>query len=456
MTDFKFLEGTVVNLFILLGFVALCTIGHDWAERKQRKMSRGVIGLLFGFMATVAMLVPVSAAPGIIFDSRAGVIGAGAILGGPLVALVSLPLPILYRIHLGGLGMVPGILEMVFPAIAGSLAYVIYRRYRRSLKVIQALITGGAVGLLSNVLVFAYIVLFLPQASEHAGHFPLLIAILNAPVSMALLCAMIVLELQHSAAVDTLADTERRMLHSQKMAAVGQLSRKIAHSYLNAVAAILGSAQIAKDQSSEPEMVEKLMSEVITTVGRLSHLTGELMMFSSPGSLKKELVDVRKCLSAAEKILRETLGYDVDLVVRSQEDMGKVSVDPERIEQLVVHLALNGAEAMSGRGRLMIEISKVTLSRKESARLQAGKREKDRHAGPFCLISVSDTGCGMDRDTVSRVFEPFFTTKEDKRNSGLGLSSVYNIVQHHNGCIDVKSKPGAGSTFLLYLPMDPE
>jgi two-component system, cell cycle sensor histidine kinase and response regulator CckA len=140
-------------------------------------------------------------------------------------------------------------------------------------------------------------------------------------------------------------------------------------------------------------------------------------------------------------------------VVEVDPDAGLVKVDPARIEQALLHLAVNGAEAMSKRGRLTLRAARADLSEQERQRLEAGTLLRDRHAGDFALITVTDTGRGMTPDQISHIFEPFYTTKKDRANAGLGLSSVYNIIALHNGYIDVQSQPGCGTTFLIYLPV---
>ena len=123
------------------------------------------------------------------------------------------------------------------------------------------------------------------------------------------------------------------------------------------------------------------------------------------------------------------------------------------MEQAVMHLAINALEAMPDGGQLTIETGPAQLSPAESARLQAGLSKKDRHAGAFALLRVTDTGRGMTHETESHIFEPFYSTKQNRQNPGLGLTTVYSIIEAHNGHIVVDSEPGRGSTFIIYLPM---
>jgi signal transduction histidine kinase len=267
---------------------------------------------------------------------------------------------------------------------------------------------------------------------------------------MALLTKLILLEQRHFHVVQAFSEVERRMLHSQKMAAVGQMSHKIAHSILNTLTVIMGQAERAK---REARQVEPLMDEIIASVNSLAEMTGELVTFSVPSTLRCRKMDLSRCLVGVDRLLSKVIGPEVEVVVDGRRDAGLVDVDPNRIEQIIVHMAINAADAMSGRGRLTISAQRAELSESERARLQAGVHERDRHRGDFALLSVQDTGCGMTEEVAQRIFEPFFTTKERRDCAGLGLASVRNIVQTHRGFIDVRTQPGCGTTFLVYLPV---
>jgi len=274
----------------------------------------------------------------------------------------------------------------------------------------------------------------------------------STTVAMILLSALIVLEERHSRAISMLADAERRMLHSQKMAAIGQLARKVAHSVMNALTVVNGNAELAKREAVDSPEVCKLMDDTINAVEQASQFSGELLAFSNPGPVNVRCMDLGKLVSGLRQILQGTLAADVEVVIEADRDAGSANIDPDRIEQALLHLAVNGAEAMSRYGRLTIKATCAKLTEKERQRLRAGTHPKDCHDGNFALITVSDTGCGMAPETVSRIFEPFFSTKKSGANAGLGLATVYTIIQLHNGHIDVKTRPGHGTTFFIYLP----
>ena len=456
MTFIELAQGAVINLFVLLGFVAMISMARAWSTTRLRPFPSWVSGFMFGGMAVVAMLATSTSQPGVIFDCRSGVIGAGALLGGPVCALASLALPCLYRLQVGGAGLVPGLMELILPAILGALCHQFWRvRHRRlTLRrvVLASLIVGGG----ANLMILGCILTLMSHRALLIGTGSSMLVILNAPLSMALFSALILLERQHAEAVDTLADRKRRMLHSQKMAAMGQFARKVSHSYVNSLTVILGSAQLAKDTVGAASDVGKLMDPIIAAVGRMSHLAGDLLAFGSPRALQVRRMALGKCIQETERLLVEAMGPRIKVVVKTSEDTGRVDLDPDRIEQAVMHLAINASEAMSDEGRLTVTVTPAHLSETDSRRLQAAAQECDFHKGPFALLTVRDTGCGMSDKTASQLFEPYFTTKAQGKSAGLGLATVYSIIQGHKGYIEAETRIGQGTTFFIYLPVREE
>ena len=456
MTFHDLSQGAVINLFVLLGFVALISMTRAWITTRLRSFPRWVSGFMFGGMAVVAMLATSTSQPGVIFDCRSGVIGTGALLLGPICALASLALPCLYRLHIGGVGVVPGLMEIILPAILGSLCHQFWRMHHRRLTLRRVVLSSLIVGGCTNVMIMGFILILMPNRALLIGTGSSALVILNAPLSMALFSALILLEQQHSDAVDTLADRKRRMLHSQKMAAMGQFARKVSHSYVNSLTIILGNAQLAKDTVGAPANIGKLMDPIIAAVGRMSHLAGDLLAFGSPSSLQICRMSLGKCVQEIERLLVEAMGPLIKVVVKTSENAGRVDLDPDRIEQAIMHLAINGSEAMGGEGRLTVTVTPANLSEADSRRLQATAQECDFHDGPFALLTVRDTGCGMSDETASQLFEPYFTTKAKGENAGLGLATVYGIIQGHQGYIEAETRLGHGTTFFIYLPVREE
>ncbi|MFW6152684.1 MAG: LytS/YhcK type 5TM receptor domain-containing protein, partial [Verrucomicrobiota bacterium] len=314
-------------------------------------MSSLQFGILTGIMALVSMFVPVVAEAGY-FDSRSGVIGTGALLRGPVAALVSLPLPLLYRFYVGGSATIPGLLEILLPALFGSLCHLWIVRKISGFKISCVIASSLLTGLATTLIVFGVVAVGMPEILElMPGKAHMLLFILNAPVSMAVLSSLIVVELRHFQAVDTLEETEKRMLHSQKMAAVGQLSRKLAHNFANSLNIILGNAQLAKAQNRKNDTVQDLMDEIIAATTSVSELTGELLAFSSRGSMITRRIKLGKCLQGIQGVINEAVSSGVTVEVKIIGDE-KVNIDPDRIEQAIVHIAVNANEAMFGKGKL--------------------------------------------------------------------------------------------------------
>ena len=263
-----------------------------------------------------------------------------------------------------------------------------------------------------------------------------------------------VLERQHHRALTELAESERRMLHSQKMAAVGQLARKVSHSFANALHGILGRVELASASADDPAEVRELMAAAAESIDHAGELSAQLLAFSTPAPLKAQRMDLAHCIRSMERILKEATGPEIALELRDGAGVAKVNIDPDRIEQAVIHMAVNAAEAMQGQGTLTISVERADLSSEERRRLQAGLATAKRYDGPYALLSVKDSGPGLPDDMAHHVFEPFFTTKTGEENAGLGLTSVYNIIRQHDGFIEVQSPPNNGTTFLVYLPTE--
>jgi two-component system, cell cycle sensor histidine kinase and response regulator CckA len=246
---------------------------------------------------------------------------------------------------------------------------------------------------------------------------------------------------------------ENQARQSQKMAAIGQFAHKVAHDVTNKLVIILGSIQHIKDNVKDSPALVTMVDNVIDASNRISSLTADLMAFAHPAKLAPKTVIFDKIISSLEDILQRTLGKDVIMEFHLNAPCLKVKVDPVQIEQALVHLALNSVESMPQGGRLTVETNRADLTTEETKELQATTHEKDRHKGDFVILTVTDTGEGMTQEQLTHIFEPFFTTRKDKQNIGLGLTTVYRIIQMHEGYIQVNSEPGKGTQFNIYLPI---
>jgi two-component system cell cycle sensor histidine kinase/response regulator CckA len=239
---------------------------------------------------------------------------------------------------------------------------------------------------------------------------------------------------------------EEQLRQAQKMEAVGRLAGGIAHDFNNVLSVILsyGDMLLADLKPSEPMRDD--VEEIRKAATRAADLTRQLLMFSRQQVIAPRVLDVNDVLNGMEKMLRRILGADVSLAFLPKDALGRVRIDPGSLEQVIMNLVVNARDAMPKGGCLILETGNVMLG-EEHARVHHGVV-----TGPYVMLVVADTGIGMDAATQARVFEPFFTTKEAGRGTGLGLSTVFGIVQQAGGSIGVESEPGDGTTFRVYLP----
>ncbi|MEW5804061.1 MAG: ATP-binding protein [bacterium] len=246
---------------------------------------------------------------------------------------------------------------------------------------------------------------------------------------------------------EALRQSEAQLRQSQKMEAIGMLAGGVAHDFNNLVQAIMGFSELLMDGCVSSEEVHEFAEEIKSASSRAAILTRQLLAFGRRQILQPEVLNVNKVIASTEKMLRRLIGEDIDLVTDLGSGLGSVKADPGQIEQVIMNLSVNARDAMPRGGRLTIRSDSVVLTENECRVIPEGR------PGTFVCLSVTDTGCGMDRAVMDRIFEPFFTTKGPGNGTGLGLSTVYGIIKQHEGWIDVSSQPGQGSTFRMFLPV---
>ncbi len=243
-----------------------------------------------------------------------------------------------------------------------------------------------------------------------------------------------------------LRESEDRLRQSQKMEAVGQLAGGVAHDFNNLLMVITGYSDqlLARLPAADP--LRRKVEQIRKAGDRAASLTRQLLAFSRKQVIEPKVLDLNAVVAGIEKMLRRLIGEDIDIVTLPGRELGRVRADPGQVEQLIMNLVVNSRDAMPLGGRLSLETANVDVA----ASAASGHGGVD--PGRYVVLTIADTGSGMDRETLSRAFEPFFTTKEPGKGTGLGLATVYGIVQQSGGHIRVESEVGRGTTFRIYLP----
>ncbi|MFZ0448586.1 MAG: PAS domain S-box protein [Desulfatiglandaceae bacterium] len=239
---------------------------------------------------------------------------------------------------------------------------------------------------------------------------------------------------------------EAQLFHAQKMEAVGTLAGGVAHDFNNLLQAILGYTQMLLMDLDGSEAETSKLKQIEKSAQRASELTQQLLTFSRKVESKLRPIDLNDEVKQVRQLLERTIPRMIDIEVHLQDDPWIINGDPSQIEQIMMNLGVNARDAMSEGGKLLFETENVVLDR-EYCSAHLGARP-----GRYVLLSISDSGMGMDKTTVEHVFEPFFTTKEVGKGTGLGLAMVYGIVKNHDGYIMCYSEPEKGTIFKIYFP----
>ncbi|MBX7255377.1 MAG: PAS domain S-box protein [Candidatus Hydrogenedentes bacterium] len=240
---------------------------------------------------------------------------------------------------------------------------------------------------------------------------------------------------------------QEQLLQSQKMEAVGQLAGGIAHDFNNLLQAILGYTDLILEDLAPGDNHRSELEQVRLAAERASTLTRQLLTFSRRQVIQPVPVDLNELVAGLMKMLRRIIGEHIQLDIIPGHRLGTVHADVSQIEQVLLNLCVNARDAMPDGGRLTIETENVVVDHEFKVNHPWAKE------GRYVLLSVTDTGCGMEKTVLEHVFEPFFTTKGEGEGTGLGLATVYGIVKHHDGMIHTYSEVGKGTTFKVYLPI---
>jgi len=239
---------------------------------------------------------------------------------------------------------------------------------------------------------------------------------------------------------------EAQLRQAAKMESVGRLAGGVAHDFNNMLGVILGHAEMVLDQVDSSSQIHSNLEEIRKAAQRSADLTRQLLAFSRKQTITPHVLDFNATLSSMLVMLRRLIGEDIDLSWNPQTDLWPVRMDPSQIDQIMMNLCVNARDAISGAGKISVASANITLDDRYCA------HHNGAVPGDYVMLSVSDEGCGMTKETLSHLFEPFFTTKEQGKGTGLGLATVYGIVKQNDGYIDVISETDKGTAIKIYLP----
>jgi len=246
--------------------------------------------------------------------------------------------------------------------------------------------------------------------------------------------------------VTDMLSLEAQLRHAQKLESVGQLAAGVAHDFNNILTVIQGYSDCLLVRVNGDETMRSALKQICDASKRAASLTRQLLVFSRKQVIQPKVLDLNTVLQNLSNMLPRLLGEDVVLQTNYAPNLPRIEADTGMLEQVVMNLAVNARDAMPKGGTLSLRTTAVDIGQDYAS------RHPDSRAGTFACLTVTDTGCGMDAKTLERIFEPFFTTKEAGKGTGLGLATVFGIVQQHGGWIDVQSHEGEGSSFAIYLP----
>ncbi len=242
-------------------------------------------------------------------------------------------------------------------------------------------------------------------------------------------------------------EIQARLQQASKLESIGRLAGGVAHDFNNLLTVIQGSISLAMIGLSQNDPLNNRLKMIEDASDRAAQLTRQLLAFSRKQIIEPKVINLNTLVENLRKMMTRIIGEDIELVISLQEDLHNINADVGQIEQVIVNLAVNSRDAMPNGGKLFIETENVIADQ------EFCKKHPTIQTGHYVLLSVSDTGHGMDEETKNQIYEPFFTTKKQGIGTGLGLATVYGIVKQHDGFINCYSEIGQGTVFKIYLPI---
>ena len=239
---------------------------------------------------------------------------------------------------------------------------------------------------------------------------------------------------------------EAELLRAQKMEAIGQLAGGVAHDFNNMLGVIVGYSEMILEQVDSSQQFHAELEEILKAARRSADLTRQLLTFARKQTVEPQVLDLNTIIEGMFNMLRRLIGENIDLIWLPGPDLWPINMDPSQIDQILTNLCVNARDAIAGVGKLTVETKNASFDQEYCA----------THAGflpgEYVSIAVSDTGSGMDEETLAHIFEPFYTTKDVGEGTGLGLATVYGAVKQNNGFINLSSEPGHGTIFIICIP----
>jgi len=239
---------------------------------------------------------------------------------------------------------------------------------------------------------------------------------------------------------------ENQVRSAQKMDAVGRLAGGVAHDFNNLLTTVLGYSHLIMDDLEPDSNIKEELNQIVHAANRASSLTRQLLMFSRRQMQPLHPVALNEVVRDIDKLLRRTIGENIELVTNLGENIGHINSDEGQLEQIIINITINAKDSIENIGKMYIETSSAEIPKGHQAQYL------DSKPGDYCVLSIRDTGAGIPEDIQEHMFEPFYSTKDKSAGAGLGLSTVYGIIQYHQGFFEVNSNPGEGTEFKFYFP----